>query len=53
MRDDLARLRRIDAAEAAVPGLYFCANYRGGLAVGDRVKCGDTMAAQVDAFLPA
>jgi oxygen-dependent protoporphyrinogen oxidase len=49
----LARLRRIDAAEAAVPGLYFCANYRGGVAVGDRVKCGDAMAAQVDAFLRA
>ncbi len=47
----LARLRRIDAAEAAVPGLYFCANYRGGVAVGDRIRCGHAMAEQVDAFL--
>ncbi len=45
------RLRSIDAAEAAMPGLYFCANYRGGVAVGDRVKCGHDMAEQVDAFL--
>lgn len=49
----IARLRHIDAAEAAVPGLYFCASYRGGVAVGNRVKCGDTTAAQIDAFLCA
>ena len=49
----LTRLRRIDVAEAAVPGLYFCANYRGGVAVGDRIKCGHAMAEQVDAFIAA
>jgi oxygen-dependent protoporphyrinogen oxidase len=47
----LDRMRRIDAAEAAVPGLYFCANYRGGVAVGDRIKMGQSTAEQVDAFV--
>jgi protoporphyrinogen/coproporphyrinogen III oxidase len=46
-------LRSVDAAEAAVPGLYFCSNYRGGVAVGDRIKCGHAMAEQVDAFIAA
>ena len=49
----LDRMRRIDAAEAAVPGLYFCANYRGGVAVGDRIKMGQSTADQVDAFVTA
>jgi len=49
----LTRLRRIEAAENAVPGLFFCANYRGGVAVGDRIKCGHAMAEQVDAFVAA
>ena len=47
----LDRLRRIDAAEAAMPGLFFCANYRGGVAVGDRIKNGHVTATQVDAFV--
>ena len=47
----LERLRRIDAAETAVPGLFFCANYRGGVAVGDRIKYGHAMAERVDAFI--
>ncbi len=47
----LDRLRRIDAAEAAVPGLFFCANYRGGVAVGDRIRNGHATAALVDAFI--
>jgi oxygen-dependent protoporphyrinogen oxidase len=47
----LDRLRRIEAAESAVPGLWFCANYRGGVAVGDRIKAGQGMAEQVDAFV--
>jgi len=47
----LDRLRRIEEAESAVPGLWFCANYRGGVAVGDRIKAGQGMAEQVDAFL--
>ncbi len=47
----LERLRHIDAAEVAVPGLFFCANYRGGVAVGDRIKYGNAMAARVGDFL--
>jgi oxygen-dependent protoporphyrinogen oxidase len=47
----LRRLRGVDAAEAALPGLLFCANYRGGVSVGDRVKCGYDAAEQIDAFL--
>ena len=47
----LQRLRGIDAAEAAFPGLRFSANYRGGVSVGDRIKCGHETAEQVDAVL--
>jgi oxygen-dependent protoporphyrinogen oxidase len=47
----LDRVRHIDAAEAALPGLYFCANYRGGVSVGDRIKCGHATAEQADAFI--
>ena len=47
----LDRLRRIDAAEAALPGLFFYAHYRGGVAVGDRIKHGHLTATQVDAFV--
>jgi oxygen-dependent protoporphyrinogen oxidase len=49
----LDRLRPVEAAEAAVPGLHFFANYRGGVSVGDRIQHGDTAASQVDAFLGA
>ncbi|MDX9758726.1 MAG: protoporphyrinogen oxidase [Bacteroidota bacterium] len=34
----LARMAAVDAVEAAHPGLHFCANYRGGISVGDCVK---------------
>jgi oxygen-dependent protoporphyrinogen oxidase len=47
----LTLLRAVDEAETALPGLYFCANYRGGVAVGDRIKCGHGMAERIDAFL--
>ncbi|MEO8508378.1 MAG: protoporphyrinogen oxidase [Betaproteobacteria bacterium] len=43
----LDRLRYVDAAEAAIPGLYFCANYRGGVAVGDRIERGDALATRI------
>jgi len=33
--------------------LWFCANYRSGVAVGDRIKAGQAMAEQVDAFVGA
>jgi len=47
----LDRLRRVEAAEAALPGLFFCASYRGGVAVGDCIKNGSATAAQVAAFV--
>jgi oxygen-dependent protoporphyrinogen oxidase len=34
----LDRMRAVEAVEAAHPGLYYCANYRGGISVGDCVK---------------
>ena len=47
----LDRLRYIDAAEAALPGLYFCANYRGGVSVGDCIKSAHATAENVDRAL--
>jgi protoporphyrinogen/coproporphyrinogen III oxidase len=47
----LTRVRRIDAAQDAVPGLFFCANFRDGVAVGDRIKSGHAMAERVDAYI--
>jgi len=41
----------VDDAEAALPGLYFCANYRGGVAVGDRIVRGEATAGDVDEYL--
>jgi len=49
----LDRLRQVEAAEGAVPGLYFCANYRDGVAVGDRIKIGRAMASRIADFLAA
>ncbi len=44
-----AFLQAIDAAEAAFPNLYFCGNYRGGIAVGatllNAVRCGKRVSA--------
>jgi oxygen-dependent protoporphyrinogen oxidase len=34
----LERMQKVDDVEAANPGLYYCANYRGGISVGDCVK---------------
>lgn len=34
----LERMAAIDGVEEAFPGLYYCANYRGGISVGDCVK---------------
>ncbi|HVN34019.1 MAG TPA: protoporphyrinogen oxidase [Casimicrobiaceae bacterium] len=45
------RLRGVDAAERALPGLYFCANYRGGISVGDCVKSADATATAAADFL--
>ncbi len=43
----LERLRAVEAAEAALPGLWFCANYRGGVSVGDRIVRGRETGEQV------
>ena len=41
------RLRPVEDAERALPGLYFCANYRGGVSVGDCIKSAHAMAETV------
>jgi oxygen-dependent protoporphyrinogen oxidase len=36
----LERLRPVEDAEVRLPGLFFCASYRGGVAVADCIKSG-------------
>jgi oxygen-dependent protoporphyrinogen oxidase len=43
----LQRIAAVEGAERAVPGLYFCANYRGGVSISDCVKSGHSTAARV------
>ena len=43
----LGRIAAVERAEGAVPGLYFCANYRGGVSIGDCVKAGHAIAERV------
>lgn len=45
------RMRQVAAAEREFPGLFFCANYRGGISVGDCIKSADFAAGQTAAFL--
>jgi oxygen-dependent protoporphyrinogen oxidase len=47
----LARIARVEDAERSAPGLYFCANYRGGVSIGDCVKAGHATAERVAAQL--
>lgn len=47
----LDRLLKLAEAETAIPGLRFCANYRGGVAVGDCIKSAHAVAETVHAFL--
>jgi protoporphyrinogen/coproporphyrinogen III oxidase len=47
----LGRLATLDAAEAALPGLFFCASYRGGVAVGDCIKSASAIVPRLDRFL--
>jgi protoporphyrinogen/coproporphyrinogen III oxidase len=47
----LDRLAYVDRAEAALPGFWFFANYRGGVSVSDRIAKGGDLAATVDDFL--
>ncbi len=44
-------LDAIDAFERSVPGLWLCANYRGGIAVGDCVMSGERTAGRVQDYL--
>jgi len=43
----LQRIAAVEGAERAVPGLYFCANYRGGVSISDCVKSGHATASRV------
>lgn len=47
----LQRMAKVEEAERALPGLYFCANYRGGVSIGDCVKAGHATADRVAAQL--
>ena len=46
-----ARIGQVAAAERNFPGLFFCANYRGGISIGDCIESADQAANQVAAFL--
>ncbi len=46
-----ARMRQVAEAERGYPGLFFCANYRGGVSIGDCIKSADRAAGEVAAFL--
>ena len=45
------RLRPVEDAERALPGLFFCASYRGGVSVGDRIQSAHAVADAVTRFL--
>lgn len=45
----LGRMATLEAAETALPGLYFCANYRNGISVADCIKSAHAMAERVAA----
>ena len=47
----LQRIARVEEAERSFPGLYFCANYRGGVSIGDCVKAGHATADRVASHL--
>jgi protoporphyrinogen/coproporphyrinogen III oxidase len=45
------RLRPVDDAEGALPGLHFCANYRGGISIGDCIESAYAATDAVTRFL--
>jgi oxygen-dependent protoporphyrinogen oxidase len=49
----LGRLALVEAAEAALPGLRFCASYRGGVSVGDCIKSAHATVDAIASFLAA
>ncbi|MDR1529771.1 MAG: protoporphyrinogen oxidase [Burkholderiales bacterium] len=46
----LQRIQRIDAAKKTHRGVFFCANWRGGIALGDCVKNGHDTADEIHAY---
>jgi oxygen-dependent protoporphyrinogen oxidase len=46
-----SRIAKIEQAERDVAGLFFCANYRGGVSIGDCIRSADATAARVGSFL--
>src|SRR5512134_1350810 len=42
-----ARMAALEAAEHELPGLFFCANYRGGISVADCIKSAHAMAERI------
>jgi oxygen-dependent protoporphyrinogen oxidase len=49
----LGRVARAEAARQALPGLHFCANWKGGVSVGDCIKNGHLEAEAVAGYLRA
>jgi oxygen-dependent protoporphyrinogen oxidase len=49
----LGRVARAEAAQRTLPGLYFCANWKGGVSVGDCIKNGHLEADKAAAYLRA
>ena len=47
----LDRIRRAEQAQQALPGLFLCSSYRGGVAVGDCIKSGRDVADAVLGYL--
>ena len=45
------RLRPVEDAERALPGLFFCASYRGGVSVGDRIQSAHAITDAVTGFI--
>jgi oxygen-dependent protoporphyrinogen oxidase len=49
----LERIGALERAERDVPGLYFCANYRGGVSIGDCIKNGLAISERIAGTLGA
>jgi oxygen-dependent protoporphyrinogen oxidase len=49
----LQRIAAVDAASNGLPGVFWCANWRGGVSVADCIKNGDAMAETVFDFVRA
>ncbi|MDR0771201.1 MAG: protoporphyrinogen oxidase [Burkholderiales bacterium] len=47
----LDRVRRVEAVRKHAPGLFFCANWRGGISVSDCIKNGYQTADDIDTFI--